>query len=649
MAGGFSIVISATDNATARIDAINKRLAAIQAPAERMKKSLEKFGQLPGITKVGQGFERIGRGAYIAFQNIARVVSPLAAITGALSVAGMYRMVEAWGLWGSHLGFAAARIGLSAGQLQAFQGAALIAGASTGAMTSGLQALGQSMYDAIGGRAPETVALFNQLGIAFDDGTRHTRSLTAVLPELADKIAGIRDPYTQARVAAQLFGGSAEELLPFLRRGSAGIADLQERSRRYGVTNTAGVAAANRMREAQADLTLAVTGLGNSIAERVSPHLAKMLDWMANLIAANRGWIATGIGKYVGEFAEYIKSIKWNDVKSGLEEFAKKATAIADAFGGWHRVLSTIVEIKLAGWALSAIAPFTQVLQLLALVPGSGVTTAALAAVGIYAAASAGAGNARGAKGELLVGTQDDVRNSHPTSFGRWMYDKFDRLRQPDNYLWGTAANSTTNAPSAAVQAARSAQAMAYFQGKGWSRAEAAGMVANIAAESRFDPTAKGDSDLARGLGQWHPDRQQDFADLIGHDIRNSTFEEQLRFYDFELTSGKERGAGYRLRTSGSAFQAGSAVSAYDERPRDPTGNVAFSRGVLAQSIFDTAPASNSAQLMGRPGSTGRVDLNVHVTADGTPQVTARAKGNVNPPKVVTNGVGRDTMMGDLY
>jgi hypothetical protein len=172
MSSGFGIAITATDGASAQIDAINKKLAAMNAPVARLQKSLADFSRLSGVQRVSQGIERMARASLDAFRNIARVVSPLAAITGAASIAGMYRLVEAWGQWGSQLGFTAQRIGITAAQLQAFQGAGLLAGVSTQAMTGGVQALGQTMYDAIGGRAPEAIALFNQLGIAFDDATR---------------------------------------------------------------------------------------------------------------------------------------------------------------------------------------------------------------------------------------------------------------------------------------------------------------------------------------------------------------------------------------------------------------------------------------------------------------------------------------------
>ncbi len=634
MAAGFSITISAIDSASGVIDSVNRRLASIHAPVERLGKQLSAFGRLTGITGIVKGFDGLAKNAFAAFENVARIVGPLSAITGAASLVGMYRMVEAWGTWGSQLGWAAQRIGLSAAQLSIFQGAALLGGASVGTMTTGLQALGQSMYDAIGGRAPATVALFNQLGIAFDDGTRHARSVAAVMPELADKIASIKDPYTQARVAAQLFGGAAEELLPFLRRGSAGIADLERRSAHYGVTTQAGVAAANRLREAQADLILSVQGLGNSISERLGPILSPLLDQMAELIAKNRLWIATGIGNAVKEFAGYVKTIDWKGVEAGFENFAKRADAVAQAFGGWKRVLEGIVAIKLAGWAFAAIAPFTSVLRLLALVPGSGVTVAALAAVGI----------ADYAVGDN-VGTQGGVRNDH-TAFGRWIYDNSSALRYADNWLWGSG-NPRADAPTSEVQRARVAKAIGAFEIAGFSPAQASGPAANMIAESGMNPFAVNGSHY--GIGQWDSTRQADYAKLYGHTMQSvkdqsDAFQEQVKFYRYELTIGSHKAVGDKLRSTNSGYQAGVLISQEDESPNDPTGSEASRRGGIAQSLFDALPVVKDGELgdaqTGSAGASGKVDLNVHVTGAQVQSTRVRTQGNVNPPKIATTNVG---------
>lgn len=139
--------------------------------------------------------------------------------------------------------------------------------------------------------------------------------------------------------------------------------------------------------------------------------------------------------------------------------------------------------------------------------------------------------------------------------------------------------------PAAATRQGRIDQAMQYFQSQGWTRAQAAGIVANLDAESRMDPNIRQiGGGPGYGLAQWEGPRQADFRAWAGHDIRNSTFEEQLRFIQHELST-TERGAANRLRQATSAGDAAAIVCRYYERPADIAGDSAY-RAQLANTIF---------------------------------------------------------------
>ena len=102
---------------------------------------------------------------------------------------------------------------------------------------------------------------------------------------------------------------------------------------------------------------------------------------------------------------------------------------------------------------------------------------------------------------------------------------------------------------------------------QGYTKEQAAGIVGNLQAESgkELNIGAVGDSGQARGLAQWHPDRQANFAKFSGKDIGSSTFEEQLAFIKHELETS-EKGAGTRLKGAGSAQEAAAIIDQYYER-----------------------------------------------------------------------------------
>lgn len=124
-------------------------------------------------------------------------------------------------------------------------------------------------------------------------------------------------------------------------------------------------------------------------------------------------------------------------------------------------------------------------------------------------------------------------------------------------------------------------RAVDFFLRDGWSMEQAAGLVANIEAESNFDSQAVGDGGAAFGICQWHPPRQADFRKAFNSSIQDSDYDMQLVFIAFELRNG-EIGAGKVLRLATSPDSAGAIVCQHYERPFDPTGHERQRRGERA-------------------------------------------------------------------
>lgn len=195
----------------------------------------------------------------------------------------------------------------------------------------------------------------------------------------------------------------------------------------------------------------------------------------------------------------------------------------------------------------------------------------------------------------------------------------------PDWAIHGFGLKTTTDIANPAVKDyagqatkdARTRQALAFFQSKGWSANEAAGIVANLNAESGLFGAAVGDGGHAKGIAQWHEDRQANFMKRYHHGLDTATQEEQLDFVNYELTEGSERAAGAKLRGSSSAALAGFNVSKYYERPMG--GDIsAAGRGLsadrLSRDVSVNAPVTITV--------TGSVDP--HATAQA---VTGAQKG----------------------
>lgn len=111
----------------------------------------------------------------------------------------------------------------------------------------------------------------------------------------------------------------------------------------------------------------------------------------------------------------------------------------------------------------------------------------------------------------------------------------------------------------------RPEEAQAFFESKGWTREQAAGIVGNLVVESGLQTDIVGDGGRAYGIAQWHPDRQAIFKQVYGKDIRQSSFREQLEFVNWELNNS-EKAAGNALRGATSAADAAAIVDSQYER-----------------------------------------------------------------------------------
>jgi hypothetical protein len=124
----------------------------------------------------------------------------------------------------------------------------------------------------------------------------------------------------------------------------------------------------------------------------------------------------------------------------------------------------------------------------------------------------------------------------------------------------GVISSSETGSPEAA---------QAFFESKGWTKEQAAGIVGNLAVESGFKTDAVGDNGNAYGIAQWNkkgsPERIDNFQKVMGKSLYGSNFQEQLEFVNWELNNS-EKAAGNRLRQATTTDEAAAIVDKYYER-----------------------------------------------------------------------------------
>lgn len=117
----------------------------------------------------------------------------------------------------------------------------------------------------------------------------------------------------------------------------------------------------------------------------------------------------------------------------------------------------------------------------------------------------------------------------------------------PGAGLPATAEAHNLGRAGGGVSANRVAYALAYLKSKGWTDAQARGIVAGAVAEAKLNPNAINPKSGAFGIGQWLGPRK---AALFAKYGPNPTYEQQLEFLNSELKGGDRGGAAVQAATT---------------------------------------------------------------------------------------------------
>lgn len=343
-----------------------------------------------------------------------------------------------------------------------------------------------------------------------------------------DAILNVADAFEKMNKVQQVQAGKAlgwdDAQIRLAQSGRKEIEKTFEQADKYNLLNEKQTKDAQRLSNAMINLDKTFESMGNTIAAELTPAFAEMVENFNGFYEDNKELIDSGLKEFFGGVADNIELV----------------SAALILLGGSS--------------ALKGIAALKAVVGLGGAGAGAG---AAGAGAGASMALVAGGGLSALLYSSSLNSGEDDIVRSRKAN---------------ERAAGGGGADPLAE------------MAIQHFMKSGWTREQAAGIVANLDQESGLDTGAIGDGGKARGVAQWHPDRQADFKAWSGKDIRQSTLEEQLNFVNHELTQGKERSAGDKLRGSSSASEAASIVSRYYERPKDTEGE-ASRRGVKAEQL----------------------------------------------------------------
>lgn len=138
-------------------------------------------------------------------------------------------------------------------------------------------------------------------------------------------------------------------------------------------------------------------------------------------------------------------------------------------------------------------------------------------------------------------------------------------LNQED---WNGAIEMSHNKGAALTSRISSGSpAIDFWVQKGYTPAQAAGIMANMQHESGGNPMARGDGGQAHGLFQWHPDRRENIMKNTGIDVSSAGFMDQMEAAAWEMKNGRAQFSDEYFRSIGDADAAAAYFSQKFESP----------------------------------------------------------------------------------
>lgn len=240
-----------------------------------------------------------------------------------------------------------ARTGIATDTLQKLGHAAFMSDIDVGTMEFSLRRLQVELSKAGTGKG-DAAKTFKHLGLSVKNADGSLKSVDQMLPTIADKIVGMKTDTERTAFAVQMFGRSGTMLLPLLKKGSAGIAELTAEAEALGIVmNEQTIKGFTDYEDGQKRILSLYKGWKQTIATALLPAFTaiqkRFLDWMK----LNREWVSLKLGvvfQKIGQVIDHVASAIW-----GI------GSAIVNGFAGLEKIAPEFMKIMAIVMGIAAI------------------------------------------------------------------------------------------------------------------------------------------------------------------------------------------------------------------------------------------------------------------------------------------------------
>lgn len=281
-------------------------------------------------TGVNGAIANIGRigGAYTG------LISPITGAVAAIGAATAKLAADFKGAidTGDQLNKLSQKTGIAVEKLSELAYAGDLADVNLESLATGIKKLSVNMAEAATNTNSKAAEAFKALGVAVKDSNGNLRSSDAVMADLADRFASMKDGAGKTALAIAILGKAGADLIPFFNMGSRGMAEMADEAKKLGLVMTGETAkAAEEFNDNMRKLTLSSSALGRSIAADLLPEMARFL-----------GLVVEAKKEGAGLFSSLAIAIRSPDANAPLDDLRERAATLqgrisdATAPGGFN-------------------------------------------------------------------------------------------------------------------------------------------------------------------------------------------------------------------------------------------------------------------------------------------------------------------------
>ncbi|TQE99501.1 MAG: hypothetical protein FKY71_08320 [Spiribacter salinus] len=285
------------------------------------------------------GFDADNRQATSYDKALRGVKNTALALTAAVAAvsAGIAKFTADAGRTGDELAKTSTRLGIATGDLQAYRFAAERSGVATATFDMAVQRLGRRVGEAAKGTGEAQDAL-KTLGISATEADGSVRSISDLLPEIADKLGTMENANQRNALAMKLFDSEGVRMVQMLKDGSAGLEGLLDEFESLGITLSEDqVKAAVEYTDSMSNLTTVLRGVKNLLGAELLPQVTEAIKATIDWWKANQDLLKQNVGGFVRGLMFTVRLYF-----GVLREMAQAVYRVVDATVGWGLALKTL-------------------------------------------------------------------------------------------------------------------------------------------------------------------------------------------------------------------------------------------------------------------------------------------------------------------